>query len=65
MDSSNHIWFIENGAYIQFDLIEKRFQGKGLDDVSSMKSKQRELVKRVSKQKTQAKGGCGSWYKLL
>lgn len=54
MDSSNHIWLIENGAYIQFDLIEKRFQGKGLDDVSHMKSKQRELVKRESKQKTQA-----------
>lgn len=40
MDNSNHIWLIENGAYIQFDLIEKRFHGKGLDDVSFMKSKQ-------------------------
>lgn len=54
MDSSNHIWLIENGAYIQFDLIEKRFQDKGLDDVSLMKSKQRELVKREDKQKIQA-----------
>lgn len=54
MDSSNHIWLIENGAYIKFDLIEKRFQDKNLADISFMKSKQRELVKRESKQKTQA-----------
>ena len=54
MDSSNHIWLIENGKYIQFDLIESRFMDKGLDDVALMKSKQRELVKREGKQKTQA-----------
>lgn len=54
MDSSNHIWLIENGAYIQFDLIESRFKDKGLDDVALMKSRQRELVKREGKQKTQA-----------
>ena len=54
MDSSNHIWLIENGKYIQFDLIESRFMGKGLDDVTLMKSKQRELVKREAQQKTQA-----------
>ena len=54
MDSSNHIWLIENGKYIQFDLIESRFMDKGLNDVALMKSKQRELVKREGKQKTQA-----------
>ena len=54
MDSSNHIWMIENGKYIQFDLIESRFMDKGLNDVALMKSKQRELVKREGKKKTQA-----------
>lgn len=54
MDSVNHIWLIENGAYIQFDLIEKRYGNKGLNDVTRMKSKQRELVKKERQQKTQA-----------
>lgn len=54
MDSSNHIWLIENGAYIQFDLIESRFRDKGLEKVASMKSRQRELAKREKRQKTQA-----------
>lgn len=54
MDSANHVWLIENGTYIQFDLIEKRYGNKGLNDVACMKSKQRELVKKERQQKTQA-----------
>lgn len=54
MDSSSHIWLIENGAYIQFDLIERRFKDKGLEDVNAMKSRQRELVRREMDFKTQA-----------
>lgn len=54
MDSSNHVWLIENGAYIQFDLIESRYRDKGLEDVSDMKSRQRELVRKEQRQKTQA-----------
>lgn len=53
-DSANHIWLIENGAYIKFDLIESRFKDKDLENVGVMKSKQRELVKREAKLKTQA-----------
>ena len=54
MDSSNHVWLIENGAYIQFGLIESRYRDKGLDEVLQMKTKQRKLVKTEEKQKTQA-----------
>ena len=54
MDNSSYIWLIENGAYIQFDLIEKRFQDKGIEDVMTMKNRQKELVKKVRPQKTQA-----------
>lgn len=54
MDSSNHVWLIENGVYIQFDLIESRYRDKCLDEVSQMKTKQRKLVKVEEKQKTQA-----------
>jgi len=54
MDSSNVVWLLENGAYIKFDLIEKRFLDKGLEDVKLMKSRQKELVKKEQPQKTQA-----------
>lgn len=54
MDNSNHIWLIENGVFIQFDLIESRYRDKGLEDVSDMKSRQRELVRKEQRQKTQA-----------
>ena len=54
MDNSNHVWLIENGAYIQFDLIESRYKDRGLEEVSLMKTKQRHLVKAEEKQKTQA-----------
>ena len=53
-DSTNHVWLIESGSYIQFDLIESRFKDKDLSDVDRMKKKQRELVKEVLPQKTQA-----------
>ena len=53
-DSSNRVWVIKNGAYIQFDLIESRFKNKTLDTVQSMKNKQKELVKREQKEKIQA-----------
>jgi hypothetical protein len=53
-DSSNRVWVIENGEYIQFDLIESRFKDRTLDNIQSMKKKQRDLVKREQKEKTQA-----------
>lgn len=53
-DSSNRVWVIQNGMYIQFDLIESRFKDKTLDNVQSMKNKQKDLVKREQKEKTQA-----------
>lgn len=54
IDSTNHVWVIENGKYILFNLIEKRFKNKSLDDVQMMKDKQKELVKQELGQKTQA-----------
>lgn len=53
-DSTNRVWVIENGAYIQFDLIERRFKDKTLDNVQSMKNKQKDLVRREQKEKIQA-----------
>ncbi|MFR2886603.1 MAG: Mu transposase C-terminal domain-containing protein [Clostridium butyricum] len=53
-DSTDRVWVIENGVYIQFNLIESRFRDKTLDNVQSMKNKQKDLVKREQKGKTQA-----------
>ncbi len=53
-DSSNRVWLIENGSYIQFELIQSRFKNKSLEAVAGMKSKQRHLVKAEQENKTQA-----------
>lgn len=53
-DSSNYVWVIENGAFIRFELIETRFKNKSIYDVESMKLKQRQIVKKEEKNKTQA-----------
>lgn len=53
-DSSNRVWMIENGSYIQFDLTQSRFKNKSLEAVEGMKAKQRQLVKAEQENKTQA-----------
>lgn len=64
-DSSSRVWLFENGAYIQFDIIESRFKDKSLDAVSEMKSKQRELVKSEQRNKTQAEIDLARSIKLI
>ncbi len=53
-DSSNYVWVIENGAFIRFELIETRFKNKSIDEVEGMKFKQRQIVKKEERNKTQA-----------
>lgn len=53
-DDVTYVWVIENGAYIRFDLIESRFKGKELEEVTEMKKKQRKLVKDEEVERTQA-----------
>lgn len=53
-DDVTYVWVIENGAYIRFDLIESRFKGKELEEVTEMKKKQRKLVKDEEVARTQA-----------
>lgn len=45
-DNVNCVYLIENGTYITFELIEKRFKNKSLDKVQELKERQ----KRISKQ---------------
>lgn len=53
-DDVTYVWVIENGAYIRFELIESRFKGKELEEVTEMKKKQRKLVKDEEVARTQA-----------
>ncbi|MDQ9823293.1 Mu transposase C-terminal domain-containing protein, partial [Acinetobacter sp. 163] len=39
------VWMIENGSYVQFELIEGRYRGKGLSEVENLKESQRRIVK--------------------
>ena len=49
------VWVIENGSFVPFELIESRFEGKSLDEVSNMNQAKRQLVKYEEYQSLQAK----------
>ncbi len=49
------VWLIENGVYIPFTLVENRFRGKKMEEVSEMLGKQKALVKASVPLSTQAK----------
>lgn len=53
-DNVCHIWLIENGSYIPFDLIESRYREKNLTGVQEMKRRQRDLIRQEAENKTQA-----------
>ena len=54
MDSIDHVWIIENGEYICFNLIENHFKGKNLQMVETMKEEQKYLVQKEKQSKLQA-----------
>lgn len=49
------VWLIENGKYIDFNLIESRFEGKGISEVEVIREKQKGIVKDMEKENIQAK----------
>ena len=53
-DDVNTVWLLENGAYIEFELIEGRFKGKELITVQEMKQKHNALCLQEQKNMTQA-----------
>lgn len=48
------VWVIENGAYVEFMLIESRFQGKELTEVQELKTGQRIISKNEMRNNLQA-----------
>lgn len=53
-DDVTAVWLIDNGSYIQFDLIESRYKGKELSDVEMMRRGQKELIKSAAIDNIQA-----------
>ena len=48
------VWVIENGAYVEFMLIESRFQGKDLIEVQEIQSSQKDIAKSEMRNNLQA-----------
>lgn len=48
------IWLLENGSYIRFELIESRYRNKNLEEVESIKTGQKAVVKAFAQEQTQA-----------
>lgn len=53
-DDVNKVWLLENGRFIEFELIESRFKNKELETVRAMKRRQSELCQQEQKNMTQA-----------
>lgn len=44
-DDIKTIWLLEEGEYIRFELIEKRYEGKTLSEAEAMKNKRKQLIR--------------------
>ena len=53
-ENTSYVWLIENGSYIRFELIESRYRNKNLEEVESIKTGQKAVVKAFAQEQTQA-----------
>ena len=53
-DDASSIWVIENHCYIKFNLIEKRYKNKSLDEINNMKSQKNSIINTHKEQELQA-----------
>ena len=53
-DNVSYVWLIENGCYMQFKLIESRYDGRELSDVELIEKEHRKLVNSHCNSNTQA-----------
>ena len=54
-NDTSTVWYIENGNYIPFTLIEKQYEGKKLDEIYAMQLNQKEIIASVEHETIQAK----------
>lgn len=53
-ENTSYVWLLENGSYIRFELIESRYRNKNLEEVESIKTGQKIIIKAFTKEQTQA-----------
>lgn len=53
-DNVNSVYLIENGAYIEFELIESRFKDKAINEVQELKDRQKNISRQEQERKIQA-----------
>lgn len=54
-DDVSCVWLIENGSYVLFNLVERRFNGKELSSTQAMQAAQRAIIKDATQGNLQAK----------
>lgn len=54
-DDVSIVWLVENGCYIEFQLIESRFRDKSIDHVQTLRSKQKQIIRSETSNHLQAK----------
>lgn len=54
-DDVSCVWLVENGSYVRFDLVERRFNGKELSSTQAMQAAQRAIIKDAAQGNLQAK----------
>lgn len=53
-ENTSYVWLLENGSYILFELIESRYRNKNLEEVESIKTGQKAVIKAFTREQTQA-----------
>lgn len=54
-DDVSCVWLVENGSYVCFELVERRFNGKELRSTQAMQAAQRAIIKSATHENLQAK----------
>ena len=54
-DDSSSVWLIEKGNFIEFTLIESRYQNKSFSEIEIMRTEKKKIVKSVETSNIQAK----------
>jgi hypothetical protein len=49
------VWLIEKGDYIEFSLIESRFDGMNIDEVGNLRNKQHLMIRETERENMQAR----------
>lgn len=53
-ENTSYVWLLENGSYIRFELIESRYRNKNMEEVESIKTGQKAVIKAFTREQTQA-----------